>query len=246
MNVVKLQQPPLIVFGPGCAAQAADFLAQRSARRVLLVTSKSVRSQLAALIAAVRQTGADIIEAAPVPAEPTLAQFETMLAALAGTALDAVLAVGGGSVLDVGKLLAAFHGNPQKVSAAFGINLLSGRRLTLVCLPTTAGAGSEVSPNAILLDEAAALKKGVVSPHLLADAALVDPELTLAVPPAVTAATGLDALTHCIEAFANNFAHPIVDLYALQGIRLITAHLETAVKDGQNLAARSAVAMGSL
>jgi alcohol dehydrogenase class IV len=147
--------------------------------------------------------------------------------------------------MDVAKLLAAFTRGTQPVAEVFGINLLAGRALPLVCLPTTSGTGAEVSPNAILLDEAAALKKGVVSPHLVPDAAFIDPLLTLTVPPGVTAATGLDALTHCLEAFANRFAHPAVDVYALEGIRLIAAHLERAVHNGQDLDARAAMALGS-
>jgi len=96
------------------------------------------------------------------------------------------------------------------------------------------------------LDETDALKKGVVSPHLVPDAAFIDPLLTLSVPPAVTAATGLDALTHCIEAYANKFAHPIVDVYALQGIRLISKNLQRAVSNGHDIEARAAVLLGSL
>ena len=141
---------------------------------------------------------------------------------------------------------AALCDGGQDVRDVFGIGLLRGRGLALVCLPTTAGTGSEVSPNAILLDEAAHLKKGVISPHLLPDAAYVDPLLTVSVPPGVTAATGLDALTHCIEAYANRCAHPIVDVYALEGIRLISGHLLRAVRDGQDLEARERVALGSL
>jgi hypothetical protein len=128
---------------------------------------------------------------------------------------------------------AALACGKQTAPEVFGINLLHGRKLPLVCLPTTAGTGAEVSPNAILLDETDELKKGVVSPHLVPDAAFVDPLLTISVPPAVTAATGLDALTHCIEAYANKFAHPIVDTYALQGIKLISANLARAVRNGQ-------------
>jgi alcohol dehydrogenase class IV len=103
-----------------------------------------------------------------------------------------------------------------------------------------------VSPNAILLDETDQMKKAVVSPHLVPDTAVVDPFLTLSVPSAVTAATGLDALTHCIEAYANKFAHPAVDLYALEGIRLISANLLRAVRNGADVEARGALALGSL
>ena len=161
-------------------------------------------------------------------------------------AVEAVLGIGGGSALDVAKLTAALARGGPPVREVFGINLLAGRELFLVCLPTTSGTGSEVSPNAILLDETDQMKKGVVSPHLVPDAAIVDPFLTLSVPPAVTAATGLDALTHCIEAYANKFAHPAVDHYALEGIRLISANLLRAVQNGGDAEARAALALGSL
>jgi alcohol dehydrogenase len=246
MNIVTLLQPPRIVFGNGCAIQSAEFLAQRGVKRVLLVTSKSVRPQIGFLIEALKKSGVEIIESRFIPAEPTLNFFEATLAEVGTANVDSVLAVGGGSVIDVAKLFAALTGSPQKIRDVFGINLLSSRKLTLVCLPTTAGTGADVSPNAILLDDASELKKGVVSPHLVADAAFVDPLLTLNVPPDVTAATGLDALTHCIEAYANKFAHPVTDNYALRGIRLISENLRRAVSDGKNLEARGALALGSL
>ena len=113
-------------------------------------------------------------------------------------------------------------------------------------MPTTSGTGSEVSPNAILLDESDSLKKGVVSPYLMADAAYIDPKLTWSVPAKVTAETGMDALTHCIEAYTNKFAHPMVDMYALMGIKLIAANLERAVKDGKDKEAREAMSLGSM
>ena len=103
-----------------------------------------------------------------------------------------------------------------------------------------------MSPNAILLDERDHLKKGIVSPYLIADAAYVDPKLTWTVPAKVTADTGMDALTHCIEAYTNRFAHPAVDIYALKGIQLIAANLVRAVKNGDDRDAREALALGSL
>ena len=246
MNIVTLLQPPHLVFGNGCAPQAADFLARRGVKRILLVTSKSVRPQITPLVDSLKKNLSDVIEAGFVPAEPTVLFFQTALAEARGAGADAVLAVGGGSVIDVAKLLAALIQGRQTVAEIFGVNLLESRSLPLVCLPTTAGTGAEVSPNAILLDEADELKKGVVSPHLVADAAFIDPLLTRGVPAAVTAATGLDALTHCIEAYANKFAHPLVDNYALQGIRLISQNLRAAVRDGNDLGARAALSLGSL
>ncbi len=246
MNLVTLLQPPRLVIGDGCAPQCAEYLAQRGVRRVLLVSSTPVLPTLGAVREALQNANLTVVPAAPVDSEPTCAMFEQMLAAARRDNIEAVLGIGGGSAIDAAKLLAALTRGTQSVAEVFGINLLASRALPLVCLPTTSGTGAEVSPNAILLDEAAALKKGVVSPQLVPDAAFVDPLLTLTVPPAVTAATGLDALTHCIEAFANKFAHPTVDIYARQGIRLIAAHLERAVRNGQDLEARAALALGSL
>jgi alcohol dehydrogenase class IV len=154
--------------------------------------------------------------------------------------------IGGGSVLDVTKLVASFINSEQQVEDCFGTGFIKAKGLWFACLPTTAGTGSEVSPNAILLDERDHLKKGIVSPYLIADAAYVDPKLTWSVPAKVTADTGMDALTHCIEAYTNKFAHPTVDIYALQGIRLIAANLEKAVKNGHDVEAREALALGSL
>lgn len=246
MNQVTLLQPPRIGFGNGCAPQCAGFLASLGVRRVLLVSSTPVLPAIASVLDALKAAGLVVIQAPCVDREPTRALFEKTLAVARAETIDGVLGIGGGSAIDVAKLAAALIQGNQAAHEVFGINLLRSRELPLVCLPTTAGTGAEVSPNAILLDEADELKKGVVSPHLVPDAAFVDPLLTVSVPPSVTAATGLDALTHCIEAYANKFAHPVVDAYALQGIRLIGANLIRAVRHGHDVDARAALSLGSL
>jgi alcohol dehydrogenase class IV len=246
MNIVTLLQPARIVFGNGCAPQCAEYLAQRGVKRVLLVSSSPVLPTLGDVKAALQKCGIETVQAVPVDSEPTRALFEAVLEFARSEKIDGVLGIGGGSAIDVAKLVAALTYGKQTAPEVFGTNLLAGRALPLVCLPTTAGTGAEVSPNAILLDETDELKKGVVSPHLVPDAAFVDPLLTVSVPPAVTAATGLDALTHCIEAYANKFAHPIVDTYALQGIKLISKNLFRAVRNGNDVEARAALALGSL
>jgi alcohol dehydrogenase class IV len=246
MNIVTLLQPPRIVIGNGCAPQCAAFLAQGGVRRVMLVSSTPVLPTLKPVMEALALANVDVIQAPPVDREPNRAMFEAALQIARAEQIDGVLGIGGGSAIDVAKLIAALARSTQKAEDVFGINLLQSRALPLVCLPTTAGTGAEVSPNAILLDEADELKKGVVSPHLVPDAAFVDPLLTLSVPAAVTAATGLDALTHCIEAFANRFSHPAVDVYALEGIRLIAANLHRAVQNGADVEARANLALGSL
>lgn len=246
MTPITLLQPGRIVFGNGCAPQCAAFLAQRGVKRVLLVSGTRVFPTLGPVLDALKESNVSFLQSSPVDQEPTHQLFEEILSAARAQEIDGVLGIGGGSVIDVAKLVAALFDGQQNTADVFGINLLRARALPLVCLPTTAGTGAEVSPNAILLDETAELKKGVVSPHLVPDAAFVDPLLTMSVPAAVTAATGLDALTHCIEAYANKFAHPIVDHYALQGIKLISVNLVRAVRNGSDLEARAALSLGSL
>src|SRR5690242_14909414 len=182
MNIITLLQPPRIVFGNGCAPQCAGFLAERGVKRAMLVCSTPVLPLIDPVVRALKTAGIEMVVSQPVDQEPTRAMFEMVLRHARAEKIDGVLGVGGGSVIDVAKLVAALVGGRQEVAQVFGINSLQRRDLPLVCLPTTAGTGAEVSPNAILLDEDDALKKGVISPHLVPDAAYVDPELTLSVP----------------------------------------------------------------
>jgi alcohol dehydrogenase class IV len=178
--------------------------------------------------------------------EPTIAVFEETLAAARAAQPDVILGLGGGSVLDTAKLVAALLDGRQQVREVFGIGLVTGRAVKVACLPTTSGTGSEVTPNSILVDEAEKIKKGVISPWLVPDAAFIDPNLMVTMPPAVTAFTGIDALCHCIEAYANLAAHPAVDVFALEGIRSIAGSLERAYCNGRDLEAREQMAIGSL
>ena len=246
MRTIALLQPPRIVFGAGSASTCVDLFVQREARKILLVTSASVLPQVQFLVDALAKAGTELSDTFLVKPEPTNAACERFLERARSQQIDAVLGIGGGSALDVAKLLAALIKSEQSVTDVFGSDLVQKRKLFLVCLPTTAGTGSEVSPNAVLLDEDEELKKAVISPHLVPDAAIIDPQLSINVPADVTAATGLDALTHCIEAFANKFSHPMLDLYALQGIRLISSNLLQAVRNGRDLEARTTLALGSL
>jgi alcohol dehydrogenase class IV len=240
------RQPRTLVFGIGCSRQCAVDYAQSGRKRALLVTAPQTVSLAESLAAELRAAAVDVAIWPGVDREPTVGLFADALAEARKHRCDGVLGLGGGSALDVAKLVAALAESRQAVTDVWGIDKLESRSLYLACLPTTAGTGSEVSPNAILLDEADRLKKGVVSPHLVPDAAYVDPALTYGVPPPVTAATGMDALTHCIEAYANVNAHPLTDLLALEGIRLIGANLQQVVSNGQDAAGRSAVALGSV
>lgn len=246
-NFVTLRQPSQITFGAGCAIPALiAFVRANSIARVFLLTSPSVLASANTLAEALGAESVTVEIAMGVPPEPTTGCAEKMRASARSFCPDLVLAVGGGSVLDVAKLVAAIHDRPEPITSFYGINILAGRRTALVCVPTTAGTGSEVSPNALLLDEATIAKKAVISPALVPDAAFIDPALMLSLPPALTATTGIDALTHCLETYANLAAHPVVDLHSLEGVRLIGAHLTRAIGNGDDLSARSAIALGSL
>lgn len=243
---ITLLQPPRVAFGPDTAAAASVEFARECGGRAVLITTGAVlpaAERLADALRAARVSVELLVEAAP---EPTIVSCELLRARVRALAPRVVLALGGGSVLDAAKLAAALHDRPEPVAAFFGSGLLPGRRTALVCLPTTAGTGSEMSPNALLLDESAQAKKAVISPHLVPDLAIVDPALMVTLPAGVTATTGIDALAHCLEAYASLAAHPVVDLYALEGVRLIASHLPRAVAHGGDLEARTAVALGSL
>ena len=246
MKAITLLQPQKIVFGTGCIETFTEDYKKLGLQRLMVLTAPPILPLIEETLANLKAAGVSIEIFQNILAEPTVNDFKKILEVARQFKADSVVGIGGGSVLDVTKLVAAFINSDQQVEDCFGTGFIKAKGLWFACLPTTAGTGSEVSPNAILLDERDHLKKGIVSPYLIADAAYVDPKLTWTVPSKVTADTGMDALTHCIEAYTNKFAHPSVDIYALQGIRLIAANLEKAVKDGKDVEAREALAFGSL
>lgn len=258
MKAITLLQPQKIVFGTGCIETFTDDYKQMGLQRLFVLTAPPIRPLIEGTLDELKAAGVAVEVFQDIVAEPTVNDFKRILEVARLFRADSVVGIGGGSVLDVTKLVAAFINSDQQVEDCFGTGFIRRKGLWFACLPTTAGTGSEVSPNAILLDERDHLKKGIVSPFLIADAAYVDPKLTWTVPAKVTADTGMDALTHCIEAYTNKFAHPSVDIYALQGIRLIAANLERAVTLARDnkpadlsdnpayVEAREALAFGSL
>ncbi len=246
MRIINFLNPGRLVFGKGCITHCADDILSRNLKSVFIVTADPVVQLADPLVGALNKGGATTTIFSEVNSEPTVGMFRETLQAAQIAMPDAVVGLGGGSPLDVAKLVAALLDSGQSVEDVFGIGLIKNRNTYLACVPTTSGTGSEVSPNAILLDEKEGLKKGAVSPFLVPDGAFVDPMLTISVPPAVTASTGLDAMVHCIEAYANKFAHPTVDIYAIEGVRLIAANLKCAVDNGHDVEARTALSLGSL
>ncbi len=243
---LQIYFPGKLVFANGCLENLAEEVIQLNAASVFIVTIAPLLPKLQPIIEKLKNNGIRVATDTGIIQEPSFADFEKLILKVTPLHPDVVIGIGGGSVLDIAKLVAAQLGNKQQLRDYVGIGLLKGRQTKLICVPATSGTGSEVSPNAILVDDADNQKKGIISPFLVPDIVYVDPLLTVSVPPAITAATGLDALTHCLEAYTNKFAQPFIDLYAFEGIRLIAAHIVTAVRDGGNIEAREKVAMGSL
>lgn len=237
--------PGKLVFGNGTLAQLADDVLQLKPAKVFIATISPLQNAIADFTTALKNNNVEMLTDTSIVQEPSFADFEKLMQTVMPFNPDVVIGIGGGSVLDVAKLVAAQLDNEQQLKNYVGIGLLKGRKKKLICVPATSGTGSEVSPNAILVDDDNQ-KKGIISPFLVPDIVYVDPLLTVSVPPSITAATGLDALTHCLEAYTNKFSQPFIDMYAYEGMRLIAAHIETAVKDGSNIEAREKVAMGSL
>lgn len=245
-NNLTIHFPGKLVFGNGCLQQLADELIALSCKKLLILTIGPLLQQIEKTKKQLEDQQISVFIHTGIVQEPNFNDFEEVMQYASIINPDVILGIGGGSVLDVAKLVAAQLNNNQSLSDIIGIGLLKGRSTKLICVPATSGTGSEVSPNAILVDHADNQKKGIISPYLVPDIVYADPLLTMSVPPQVTAATGLDALTHCLEAYTNKFAQPLIDVYAIEGIRLIAANITQAVNSGKDEHAREQVAMGSL
>ena len=239
-RVINLARPRQVAFGLGAASGLADWIIGRGLTRPLIVadTFNAERVGLLGL--------KDRVEVfSGFHPEPDTNDLVRLLAAAEESRPDVVIGFGGGSAMDLAKLAAVLPGSGQSLADVVGVDKVIGRRSALVQAPTTAGTGSEAGSRALVTDAASLNKLAVQSDHMLADFAVVDPELTLSVPRAITVATGVDALAHCVEAFTSRKAHPTIDLYALEGIRLIGASLPRASVDGSDREARARMALAS-
>lgn len=236
-----------IVFGPGEAAKIGALACPKLGTKLLLVTDKGViKAGLAeAALASLKNAGCDVAIFDEVIADPSEDIVQRCAAAAASR--DGVIGFGGGSSMDVAKLAALLAKSNETLSAIYGVGLVKGPRLPLMLVPTTAGTGSEVTPISIVTTGTNE-KKGVVSPVILPDIALLDPALTLGLPPLVTAATGIDAMVHAIEAYASKSANnnPVSKILARKALRLMGANLLIAVRNGGNREARGAMLLGAM
>ncbi len=242
------QTTPRIITGPGSLGQVPGEIKRIGANKVLIVTdpglvATGIVDKLEELLSKEGLSAKRFDAVEPDPSYQIAVQAGEFAKS---TGAEAIVGIGGGSSLDIAKVASVLVTNKGSVESFFGIDLVERPGLPTLLVPTTAGTGSEVTPIAILSDEREKLKKGVVSPYLFPRVAVLDAELTLGLPPHITAATGMDALIHAIEAFTSKNASSFTDLIATEAMTLIVDNIRKAFCDGQDLVARSQMLEGSM
>lgn len=235
---ITLHQPRRLIVGAGTIGEVGGLVSDAVSTLVIATPIT------AGFIDRLRLPGkVEVFDA--IPGEPDVETLEKAITVARQVKPQVVVGLGGGSVLDVAKLVAALWDSEQTLTDVAGPNKVAGRNTRLVQVATTAGTGSEAGIRSLITDPVKGAKIAVESPHMIADIAVLDPQLTFTVPPAVTAATGVDAMAHCVEAFTNKRAHPMIDGFARMGFRLVGKYLARAVKDGSDTEAREGMMLAS-
>ncbi len=245
----SFEMPVRIVWGSPAAEVLPGVLDGLGARRALVVTDPGVAATglPAEMAAALAAAGIDPAVHAEVSGNPTVGDVAAARARAADHGSDALVAVGGGSAIDTAKAAAMLMANGgEYADYQWEGRPVARRSRPFAAVPTTAGTGSEVSKVAVISDPAQPFKKGVASPLMFAHAAVLDPLVTVGLPPPVTAATGMDAFVHALEAYTGRRTNPISDMLALESLRLCMAGLERATRDGSDLAARRSMMLAAL
>ncbi|MEN6479779.1 MAG: iron-containing alcohol dehydrogenase [Anaerolineales bacterium] len=243
MEVTRFRTAPVVYFGPGAVSKLEGELHQLHAERVALITDPGVERAglVQRVIAGLNSQVAVFADVVP---EPPVALVDQAVAFIREQRAQAVIGLGGGSSMDTAKMAALMTGNSGTAADYWGVDRVPNPGLPVIAIPTTAGTSSELSPAAVFIDPESRAKKGVNTNLLLARVAILDPELTLGLPPNLTAATGLDALTHAIESYTSPRASLLTDGHAERGIQLIGQHLRRAVCRGDDLEARTGMLAG--
>jgi alcohol dehydrogenase class IV len=239
---------PRIVMGPGAIKTIGDEVKKRGIAKVLIVTDKGVigAGLTGPVEASLKEANIEYAIFDGVEPDPRYEIVADCVAMVEKEKAELLIGLGGGSPIDITKTTAIMVTNEGPISEYFGIDLIPNSGLPTIMVPTTAGTGSEVTPIAILSDEGEKLKKGVVSPHMYPSMAILDAELTIGLPPHVTAATGMDALIHAVEAYTSINATGLTDMFNIRAIEIIYNNLRTAYAKGDNIEARSAMMEGAL
>jgi alcohol dehydrogenase class IV len=249
MTPFTFNTTPSIVSGAGAAARLGEIVKGKLGQRVLVVTDAGVMKAglVDAALESLTAAGVGWAIYSHVVADPPEQIIHDALAQAREFGAEGVIGLGGGSSLDVAKLVALIARSGETLTDIYGVGLAKGPRLPLALVPTTAGTGSEVTPISIVTTGASE-KKGVVSPVVLPDIAVLDADLTLKLPPHVTAATGIDAMVHAIEAYTSASANnnPVSRTLAMEALRLLGANIRIVVTNGDNRDARGKMLLGSL
>jgi alcohol dehydrogenase len=229
-----------ITFGSGSLENLGNEIKRVNGSKVLVVTDPGLKSAgvVDAVTAALDKAKLSFSVFAEVEPDPRVEVALASVKAAKTWGPDVIVGLGGGSSLDISKVTSVMMANEGPIEKYFGMELVPQPGVPLILIPTTAGTGSEMTSICVLSDTKNKVKKGIVSEHMFARAALLDPQLTLALPPRVTAMTGMDALVHAIESFVGLRATVFTDTLNLQAIRLVAANLRLAYANGANLAAR--------
>src|SRR5512137_2362987 len=244
----EFRVPATIHVGVGSHERVAAEAARVGAGNVLVVTDANVRATPTAAKVIEQLSEAGLLRGVfgDIPGEPTTTEVEQGLIILRKARADTVVAVGGGSVIDTAKAVAVMATNDGVIADYLGAGKVKKPKLPLVVVNTTAGTGSEVTRFAIITDPTTSVKMLIADPHLIPEVAIDDPLLTVTCPPLVTASTGLDALTHAIEAYISVRATALSDVLALSAIKQIGQSIRAAFKSGKDLAARIPLHIASL
>lgn len=249
MNPFLFQTVPQILTEAGAARRLGEVMGQRFTPGRLCVITDAPLYRMGLLdpaLASLKVSGWQVNVISDVEADPPDHIVEAICARAREQGTEVVLGFGGGSSMDVAKLVAVLLGSGQPLAQMYGVDKVRGERLPLVQVPTTAGTGSEVTPISIVTT-GATTKSGIVSRQLYADMAVLDAELTLGLPAHISAATGIDAMVHAIEAFTGKrLKNPLSDQLAVLALRLLTANLVKVCEDGKDVAAREAMLLGSM
>jgi len=252
MSITRFSFPTTIHFGPGARRLAGPHLRDQGLRRPLIVTDKGLAALplMAELQAEMTAAGLTVAVYDGVWGNPTGDQVMNGAEAYKAHEADCVVGVGGGAALDVAKVVGLLATHPGDVMEYVwdhpAVRPITATLPYFIALPTTSGTGSEVGRSSVVSEEATHIKRVIFSPLILAKVVFADPELTLGLPPSVTAATGMDALTHNIESYLSPAYHPLCDGIALEGTRIASRALVQAVLEPGNLQARSDMMMSSM
>lgn len=239
----NLTLPNAVYGGENSIDRLTDILQSVEAKKVALFTDKGIQATgLVDLpLAAIAAAGAECTVYDDLPAEPNYMQVQAVIDQFKSDGADFIVACGGGSVIDAAKLAGVLVTDEYGVKELLDEPGRAKKCVQIVVIPTTAGTGAEVTPNAIVAVPEKELKVGIVNPHMIADYVILDARMIQKLPRAIAASTGLDALCHCIECFTSNKANIFSDLYALEGMDLIFKHLERACDDPEAMDDKSAM-----